>query len=169
MRIQAQLQRPQLNVRKLSAAYTAVGSDAIAQAAIAWIEAALGIIPVWSGASHATFLHLARAVGYSLPIDPVDNAPKRLSYGLRTSSGSVGISASAGQFTFSYDTSLKHLVYNEYHNANVTPDPDLFAQLINPGPYNFQEQSRRAALDAINDLHLPDPKLFIQVKTKSVG
>lgn len=169
MKLVAKFEIPSLNVKKLERTIATEFSDGITQAAFGWIDAALEKIPVWSGASHATFLHLARAVGFSLNIQPAGNAPTRIQYGLRASVGEVSIETGKGVFRFTYTTSLKHLVYNEYNNANVTPDPGLLSQLLEPGPYNFQDAARKVALDVLNNLSLPDVTEFISVKSKQVS
>ena len=53
-------------------------------------------------------------------------------------------SKETGEYSFSYSTTLPWLIWNEYHNANVEPDPTLFGRLTKPGPYNFQAVGARA-------------------------
>lgn len=141
---------------------------AITHAAFEYVMATTALIPVWSGASHATFLHLSRAIGFQLSITQQPNAPRRVNYGLRNSSGSFEADVNAGIFSFEYETHLRHLIYNEYNNANLTPDPGLFFRLLQPGPYNFQEAGREAVLRSFRDLELPDPRPFIKIKSKRV-
>ena len=168
MRMTATLQLPQLDlngyVRRLGDEIT----EALTQAAFEWVEAATAEIPVWSGASHATFLHLAREIGFSLSIGEAPNAPRRVNLGLRTSEGSFDADPKTGQFSFTYETRLKHLVYNEYNNANISPDPGLFSQLITPGPYDFQGRSREAFLRSVRNVQLPDARDFVKVKIRQV-
>lgn len=139
-------------------------SELITLAAIEWINAALDIIPVWSGASHATFLHLARAAGYQLTINERSNAPNRVHLGARTSSGDIEIKADAGQFSFNYETRLRHLNINEREHATRLTDPRLFGELRDPGPYNFRDRAREVAVQIIMDGKLPDILQHMKVK-----
>jgi len=163
MKIKATFQVPRFNLASYVAALSEVLSDAIAQAAFEWINAATAEIPVWSGASHATFLKLANAIDFNLVINSAGNAPRRVSYGLQNSEGDLDIDAAKGRFTFLYQTSLKHLVYNEFNNANIDPDPGLLSRLINPGPYDFQGEGREAFLRSVRSVTLPDPSSHIKV------
>lgn len=144
-------------------------SQVIAAGAFAWLNAAIAQIPVWSGASHATFLHVARDLGFQLAISPASNAPRRVNLGLRNSSGEVNGDAADGVVSFTYETRLPHLVYNEYNNANISPDSGLFAQLLNPGRYGFQQVASEAYVDATRGVSLPDPLRFIKVRLRKVG
>jgi hypothetical protein len=168
MKITARFEMPRLDVVAYRKALAEELSVLITQAAFEWVLAATAEIPVWSGASHATFLHLTRVLGYQLAINEAGNAPRRVNYGLSNSSGSLDIDPGAGQFSFSYETDLKHLVYNEYNNANLSPDPGLFSRLKQPGPYHFQDKARAAYVRATAGLALPDLRRFIKVKIKQV-
>ena len=56
--------------------------------ALEWLEATvIAEVPVWSGASRATFLALARNIEYNIPIFPV--APSRVGQGVSQSSGTL--------------------------------------------------------------------------------
>ena len=55
-----------------------------------------------------------------------------------------------GVYTFTYSTTLPWLVWNEYHDANVDPDPTKYpppAKLKKPGPYT--SRPGRAGLHAV--------------------
>src|SRR5690606_34024151 len=94
--------------------------EQIKDAAIEWLKAtAENIIPQWSGASAATFIHLARAVGHSLSITPSSTAPNRMSLGERSGNAELKADKSTGSYSFIYSTTLEHLVYNEHNNANL--------------------------------------------------
>lgn len=132
--------------------------EVLARAAFQWIVTATGIIPVWSGASHGTFLDLAQAIGYNLSISPSRTSPTNESAaGRAVSDGDFVVNAATGQFYFSYSTDLPHLVYNEYNNANEDPDPGLRSQLLQPGPYNFQVAARQAYEQEIRSFTPPNP------------
>ncbi len=137
---------------------------AIAQAAAEWLGATVPLIPVWSGASRGTFLPLASRLGLTIAISPrafVD----RVRFGESQATGEITADAAAGRFTFTYSTSLAHLVYNEFNNANETPDPTLFARLLQPGPYQFQVAGERAFRDFAEGVRLPDPSPAIVIRT----
>jgi hypothetical protein len=168
MRITATLQTPRINLTQYKKRLSEDMTAALTNAAFDWIQATTAKIPVWSGASHATFLHLSREIGFNLAIDNANNAPRRVSYGLRNSEGSFTVDANSGVFAFDYSTTLKHLIYNEYNNANITPDPGLFSRLLNPGPYQFQDAGREAFLRSVRGVTLPDLRSFIKVKVKRV-
>lgn len=137
----------------------------IKRAATVWLNTAvLLVIPVWSGASHATFLKLARAVGAPLSITgiKVTNSENSRAVGPRIgfqqSEGKVS-SVSNGKVSFTYGTTLFHLVFNEFNDANQDPVAGrLFSRLIEPGPYNFQEAGRSAFEGyARTAIELPSP------------
>ena len=147
----------------------------IKRAATAWLNATvLSVIPIWSGASRATFTKLARAVSFPLTITGIkatsgDN-PKALgpSVGIQKSRGSVSANEKSGRFTFTYGTTLFHLVFNESNNANQSPGAGkLYAKLLRPGPYNFQEIDKVAfEFYAQTNVELPSP--WNKLKTKSL-
>jgi len=163
MKIKATLPTPRLNLASYVAALSEVLSDSIAQAAFEWINAATAEIPVWSGASHATFMRLADAIDFNLVINEAHNAPRRVSYGQRLSDGGLDIDAAKGRFNFMYETSLPHLVYNEFNNANIDPDPGLLSRLLEPGPYEFQRHAAEAFLRSVRSVSLPDPYSHMKV------
>jgi hypothetical protein len=139
-------------------------TEVLIQSAMQWLGAATAIVPVWSGASRATFLHLARAIAYSLTIQPVTNS--RIGMGLAAGEGGLRLDKDKGTFTFFYSTTLDHLVYNEYVNANEIPDPTLYSQLIEPGPYHFQEAAAEMFKSEIKEASLPDPRLALTSKVQ---
>jgi len=115
----------------------------INQAGIRWLNAtAISKIPVWSGASRATFLHLAQELNFPIDIQvsPTAKTP-RISLGLANSSGELDDNGNDGIVMMKYSTSLDHLVFNEYNNANA-----FGHNLKTPGPYKFQD----AGADAFN-------------------
>jgi len=155
MKFTARFSMPRIDVAAYRTALARHMSDMIAQAAMAWLEAVLAEIPVWSGASRATFVKLANAIGHSLPVAPAAvNAAHglfttridRTGMGQTVSDGKVTADKQTGEYSFTYSTTLPWLIWNEYHNANVEPDSTLFYRLIEPGPYNFQVVGARAFL-----------------------
>lgn len=142
-------------------------SEQIAHAAFLWLNAVLSQIPVWSGASHATFLRLAREVGYDLAIQP--RVVSRIPYGQRHGDGEVIADPGKGEYVFRFETSLAHLIHNEFNNANVTPDPTLFAQLIQPGPYGFQQIGVKVFQEFAKTVRLPNPWGSLSTKIHKVS
>ena len=136
-------------------------SEEIARLAFVWIEAVLTEIPVWSGASWATFLRLSREIGYSLQINP--KVTSRISYGQRSGDGEITTDPKKGLYTFSYSTDLRWLVHNEYNSPES--DPNVFATLHKPGPYHFQAKGVAAFRKEVGSVRLPSPWKYLK-KTK---
>ncbi len=117
--------------------------ETIELAAKAWVEEAIKIIPVWSGASRATLQALASAVNISVPIATKPNAPNRVSLGRLYSAGGIR-KQKRGYWDFYYETNLRYLIANE--TKKVAPRTEgLFSSLIDPTPYQFRDAGNRAA------------------------
>lgn len=169
MKIQCRFKAFQINVDTYKRRLDKLLSKHIEKAAATWLNATvLLLIPVWSGASRATFLKLAREVNFPLTITGIKANPDLISSqpdrwgpraGFQHSKGSVTKDASIGLFTFTYGTDLFHLVFNEEQNANANPAAGrLFAKLKEPGPYNFQEIGADAFDDyARTQIVMPSP------------
>jgi len=171
MKFTARFSVPRIDVSAYRSALDRHMKEMIGQALLTWLEAVLAEIPVWSGASRATFQKLARAVGYSLPVSPVAvNAAHglftsridRTGMGQSASAGEMVTDKETGEYTFTYSTTLPWLIWNEYHNANVDPDPSLFYRVIKEGPYNFQAIGARAFLRFADDVDLLPVKPFVR-------
>jgi len=149
----------------------------IKRAAVTWLNATVLLsIPIWSGASRATFSKLARSVGFPLSISPVVSPDGKYALGpgvgFAKSDGKLNLDqARSGRVFFTYETSLWHLVYNEYNNANANPKAGrLFYKLKDPGPYNFQQTGADAFEDyARAVLELPSPWRALKFKAIRVG
>lgn len=168
MKFTGKFKAPRLALANYQKRLATTLNTAIAEAAAEWLGAVLNKVPVWSGASQATFLPLARAIDYALTIQPVLSAKRsRVNLGLQKSDGVVVADPVAGKFHFHYETSLEHLIHNEFHNANVDPDPTKFkgVDLINPGPYEFQKLGQQAFERYAAGVSLPDPFLSLRVQT----
>ena len=166
IKVSAIYQVPKINVGAYKRVLNNNFSRAIADAAMLWLQATTVEIPVWSGASLATFAKLANDAGFSLGgLSPVFNAPSRVGLGLSASQGSLEGDNSKAVYKFTYATSLRHLIYNEFNNANSSPDSTLFGTLKNPGPYRFQQKGKAAVLPLLRALRLPKLTDFITVKT----
>jgi len=142
MRFTASLAAPMLDVAGYRKALKAHMQEALAQAIVTWLAAVLEEIPVWSGASRATFIPLASRIQFNIPITP--RVIDRRGVGIASAGGELEIDEEKGRYAFEYRTWLPWLVWNEYHNANVDPDPGLFDKLLKPGPYNFQVKGYEA-------------------------
>lgn len=130
----------------------------------AWLTTADILVPVWSGASKATFSELASKVNFRLSIIKAARAPDRESLGRSKSEGTFEVDERKARITAVYSTTLDHLVFNEANNANVGGDPKVFSRLIQPGPYGFVAQANKAFEEAVADTNLPIPK----VRTRTV-
>jgi len=149
---------PRVDLAKFRAQLHSELLELLTRAAFEWLEETAKTIPQWSGASAATFLHLARQIGYSLPISKASNAPfSGESIGLAQSKGEFVSDPQSGKYHFEYSTRLTHLIYNEFNNANITPDEKLFSRLLNPGPYRFQDRGQAAFLRVASGVRLPEP------------
>ena len=131
------------------------------------IAGSSGDYRVWSGASAGTFLHLADAIKFRVPITGGSSAG--VAHGRRQSDGGIELENGLGRFF--YTTDLKHLIWNEYHNANVERDPGIFSKLKHPGPYGFQEQGLAAVrlVLAENQVGLPNPTLATRIQRVKVS
>jgi hypothetical protein len=143
-------------------------TETIQAATREWLHATVTEIPVWSAASVATFLKLAASVSFPLGASPISGAPNRVALGNSQSVGALTTDKSNQRYTFEYSTTLAHLIYNEFNNANVSPDRTLFAQLHEPGPYNFQAKGADAFDRAAGQVKLPNPFDFLSVRTFGV-
>jgi len=134
--------------------------------AIDLIAGQTGTYRVWSGASAATFLHLANEIRSTIPI--TNGNASGIAYGKRFGDGGIEVEKGVGRFF--YSTDLPHLVYNEYHNANIDPDPGIFGRLRHPGPYRFQRAGQEAVEQALHEVEgLPSPFLARRIKVETVG
>jgi hypothetical protein len=101
-------------------------------------------------------------VGYELAIQP--RVISRIPYGQRHGDGEVTTDPNKGQYTFRFETSLAHLIYNEFSDANIVPDATLFAQLIQPGPYGFQQVGVSVFQEFAKSVRLPNPLDSLKIK-----
>jgi hypothetical protein len=151
---------PRLNLSSYRKALHRHMLDVVSQAINVWLEAVLMEIPVWSGASRATFTHSAQVIHYNIPITPV--VQSRVGTGIGEGAGGLEADDNKGRYVFHYSTSLPWLVWNEYHNANVDPDPTLFYRVIKEGPYNFQMKGFQAFRSFASTVDLPPVAPHIQ-------
>jgi hypothetical protein len=130
-------------------------TEALVTGAFAWLTTVIDIVPVWTGASQSTFTPLASQVGFALNIVPDPNAYNRTELGL----SNVGMEwvTQDGLYSFTYSTTLSHLIINEYFNANEFLDENgnPYFHLRQPGPYHFQEAGAKAFEKEIANVSLP--------------
>jgi hypothetical protein len=119
---------------------------------------------------------LAQTIGMNVPISPTPTAlgsvGDRTSEGQNSSQGKLNLDTPPGYYTFMYQTSLPHLIWNEYHNANQDPDETKWpkpALLLTPGPYEFQAKGLMAFMQFAKSVDLPAVRPFVQVKKIKAG
>lgn len=135
-------------------------NEDLARAAFAWLDEALKAVPEWSGASRATFLQLARQVGFNVMINP--KVISRESFGASHGKGKIVANPQKGIYTFTYSTDLSWLVSNEYKHNTKKNDPSIFHRLIRPGPYGFQKRALEAFEREAKQVRLPSPWKFLK-------
>lgn len=70
-----------------------------------WVNEVTSVIPVWSGASRATFLKLANQVEFTIPIEPVAPIGSRIPLGVESSIGVVIADARGSGALYGWDWS----------------------------------------------------------------
>jgi hypothetical protein len=134
--------------------------EALAQSLAEWLQTTVMTeVPVWSGASRATFLALAGCIHYDIPISP--EVPSRIGHGMDESTGELVIDEGRGQYTFRYSTTLPWLIINEYFDAT-----QWGFHLRKPGPYDFQAKGQAAFRESAANVRLPSP--FTCLKTAPI-
>ncbi|CAL1125571.1 unnamed protein product [Cladocopium goreaui] len=148
--LQGLVKAPRINLTKYRKQLQTELGEALAEATFRWLSETADKIPVYSGASKATFIPLANEISLQLAIAPIVRS--RIPLGLAHGDGEIITDPVSGRFTFTYYTDLFYLVYNEYHNANL-----VGFHLRNPGPYRFQEAGRKAFEEFSETVRLPNP------------
>lgn len=170
MHIRAVFKAPRLNLAKYRRKLHEQLTRALVESCQVWLTAAVGL-PIWSGASVATFTPLASHVAFALAPTPVGGAPNRVAIGI--ANGSAEFEAGTGRpglYTFTYSTTLPHLIVNEYHNANLFLGPNgPYFHLKNPGPYHFQKKAEQAFRSFVPTIELPGWGSILDVATIVVG
>jgi hypothetical protein len=173
LKMRAKLQSPRFDQSRYQVILEALARENLAKAIFEYIVTVQTIIPVWTGASQTTFTDLARLIGAPLVVTASGTAASRPNLVAKNQAkakadSGADLKIGNGVFSFSYFTSLPHLVYNEYNNANTDRPPELFSQLKNPGPYDFQGQTKSAVLVILREFVLPDPRDNIRIKKVSI-
>ena len=136
----------------------------LAQAARAWLYSTADTLPVYGGASKATFGPLASYAEHTLEISPV--GPNTVSIGAMNGTAEFKTDPN-GKYQFTYYTTLPHLIINEYNNANTFLNPKTnrpYFHLRNPGPYHFQDKGKAAFLRSMEAFVMPGVGPFIVVQ-----
>ena len=130
----------------------------LTEATKAYLNTIVSIVPVWGGASRATFSPLASHVEMTLAIFPVAQV-NTIELGIGESTAEF--IAGPSEYSFTYNTALPHLNINEYYDAN-----QWGLHLKQPGPYGFQEQGKAAFEAVVSEFEWPE--LVYEIETKHV-
>ncbi len=181
MHFTANLRLPKVDMNAFQQALNERLARATAEGAIVWLTKVIEDstprvgMPVWSAASRATFAPLASQVAFALSYIPTSASGRgdRIDVGIGASPGDNGTferGEKPGIYSFTYSTTLPHLIVNEYNNANdFTPKTgNRRFHLTDPGPYHFQEKGKAAFLKHAADVSLPDVSIFTAT-TISIG
>jgi hypothetical protein len=158
MRFKATFQKPRVDMNKWRRELDSDIGTALELAVVAWLNAATAPIPAWSGASLGTFSELASRVNFALAIQPTPLGAQMglgASAGRAASKGTLTNDPKTGLYQAEYSTSLEHLIFNEFNNANAGGDDKVFARLRNPGPYGFLSKGNAAFTQAASQATLP--------------
>jgi len=152
------LEKPRINKKVWLQKLTSEMEVLFEQALLAWLTAATAPIPSWSGASLGTFSDLASRLNFVLRISPTPLG-RRLGLGVAAgrakSKGTIDINKKQGLFRATYSTSLEHLVFNEFNNADLGGDPNVFSKLRHRTPYNFLGKGNKAFQEVVAAGTLP--------------
>lgn len=155
MKFKPSYRQPRLDLTGYRKALDKAMRELISLGLASWLEAVVAEVPVWSGASRATFVKIAGTIGWPVPVSGGTAPTDRTGIGAAASKGELILDIQSGLYAFVYGTTLPWLIWNEYHNANIDPDPTLFGKLRKPGPYNFQVKGQAAFLHSTGDATLP--------------
>jgi hypothetical protein len=150
MKFRANLKRLELFPRSGAKAIDEYVHGLIEDAARVWLDAALAIVPAWSGASRATFEALASSIQYNVEIDVKDTAPDRIALGRLFSAGGIQ-RVGTGHWEFYYQTRLEYLIANETKNVKAG-EYGLKGKTIVPTPYQFREAASKAVEEYIRNV-----------------
>ena len=153
MKFRSSLKGLLLNVKAFFGSSDAKMRLATEEAARIWLKAAIPAVPVWSGASRATFQQLADAVGVSVPIDVAAGAPNRVALGRLNSRGGIERDGN-GSWRFYYENNLRYLAANETRSVS-RGEYGVKWGLIEPTPYNYREAARQAVRAYAKTVTLP--------------
>jgi hypothetical protein len=128
-----------------------------------WVEEAVygTPIPIWSGASRASFARLAAKLGWYVPSGPrVKTCPfsRGHDFGMKYDGGTeVYKNRKEWYVGFQYATKLPHLIYNESNSPNPGPYPQPWSTRVRYTPYNFEGRALKAWKKVAKKAKLPHP------------
>ncbi len=143
-----------INLQAYESALEDQAMTVIAMGVIEFIDVVTTIVPVWSGASQATLLKLAEAVGSPLPIAP--EVTSRIPLGQQHSDAQFIADRAAKRYFFEYTTDLPHLLFNNLNNAN-----DFGFNLRQPGPYALENAVEPVLNSVLKRFDPPDIRKFM--------
>lgn len=166
MKLTGKFVAPRLNLARYREVLKKHLHEAIAQALMEWLMATvINKVPVWSGASAATFRAVANYIRYTIPIVPVAAIGSREAQGEVQSAGQLDAGdTKPGRFVFTYQTTLPWLLVNEYYDAT-----QWGFHLKKPGPYHFQQAGAAAFWQFARGVRLPNPFMSLQGTSIQVG
>ena len=174
MKLNGNFQVPKVNLNQFQQALHQELTKALVEGAKVYLEKVVpenkdDHVPVWSGASRATFARLASYVEYVIAWAPVTTpagqAPDRIAMGLGQGEAIFDPGRSApGVYSFTYETTLPHLIINESYDAT-----QWGFHLRHPGPYHFQEKGRLAFEQSASTVVLPSWGSLLDVAQLRVG
>jgi hypothetical protein len=142
---------------------------ALVEGGTRWMNAAVSRIPVWSGASHGTFLKLAAKLGYALSVASTNAGVMGLGPTVGNAQSTGKLTIYAGAYVLEYSTNLWHLCYNEYNDANANKEEArVYSHLKNPTPYHFQELAAAEFVAFAKTVRLPSPFLATLIQSHAV-
>lgn len=155
---------PRLNLAAARVAIQKELRERLAEACFQYLDAVLAEVPVWSGASAATFTQLAKSIDFPLNITPTTKPGRGLgaAYGAAHGKGKLD-SSKDGVALFTYSTTLIHLIWNEQFPP---PGPGQRGTLKRPGPYHFRDAGKAAFEKVAKSAKLPNP--FDTIKTRKI-
>ncbi len=166
MHLSVNLKALKVNLAKYKSALHERLSEALAESCRVWLttvvkESTSVGLPIWSGASIATFSPLASHIAYALALSPVADAPNRIALGVGHGTGLFEPGTKKrGLYTFTYQTTLPHLLINEYNDAT-----QWGFNLKHPGPYGFQIKAEEAFKKFARDVTLPGWGSILDITT----
>ncbi len=170
MRLTANFKALRVNTTKFKQALHQRLSEALVEGCKTWLRTVIDEstkegLPVWSAASLATLSPLASYVEMTLATVPVGGAPDRVEIGIANGKADFDPGTKKdGLYTFTYMTTLPHLIINEYNNANDFPAKNGHKfNLRNPGPYHFQQKGERTFREFASNVTLPCWKDILDV------
>jgi hypothetical protein len=107
--ITAKVKYPRIDLPAVQAAVDERMKSFTLDAMAVWVRSATTVIPVWSGASRASFLKLARQVSLTIPIQPVAPIGSRIPLGIETSTGSIIADQAAGLYGWQWSSGLDYI------------------------------------------------------------